>query len=85
MRKLKKKKMILNLKTDGIIFNFNKFKNWIDLASNIYRDTNLLKTPENKQYNIKILLNKLKKYNPTKPKKIEAKKRNLNCFRKIGK
>ena len=50
MRKLKKKKMILNLKTDGTIFNFNKFKNWIDLASNIYRDTNLLKTPENKQY-----------------------------------
>ena len=31
------------VKTDGSIFNFNKFKNSIDLASNIYRDKNLLK------------------------------------------
>ena len=44
------------VKTDGTIFNFNKFKNSIDLASNIYRDKNLLKDPENKQHDIKILL-----------------------------
>ena len=31
------------VKTDGTIFNFNKFKNSLDLASNIYRDKNLLK------------------------------------------
>ena len=30
------------IKTDGTIFNFNKFKNSLDLASNIYRDKNLL-------------------------------------------
>ena len=47
------------VKTDGTIFNFNKFKNSLDLASNIYRDKNLLKDAENKQSDIKILLNKL--------------------------
>ena len=44
------------VKTDGTIFNFNKFKNSIDLASNIYRDKNLLKDAENKKHDIKILL-----------------------------
>ena len=62
------------VKTDGTIFNFNKFKNSIDLASNIYRNKNLLKDAENKQRNIKVLLNKLRNYNPRKPKKIEAQK-----------
>ena len=57
------------VKTDGTIFNFNKFKNSLDLASNIYRDKNLLKDMSNEQYDIKILLNKLRNYNPTKPKK----------------
>ena len=43
------------VKTDGTIFNFNKFKNSIDLASNIYRDKNLLKDAENKQHETKQL------------------------------
>ena len=50
MRKLKKKKMILMLKN-----LFNKFKISIDLASNIYRDKNLLKDAENKQHETKQL------------------------------
>ena len=71
------------VKTDGTIFNFNKFKNSIDLASNIYRDKKLLKDAENEQHNIKILLNKLRNYNPTKPKKIEAKKETLIAAEKL--
>ena len=46
----------------------------LDLASNIYRDKNLLKDTENEQKEIKILLNKLRKYNPTKLKKKMPKK-----------
>ena len=57
------------VKTDGTIFNFNKFKTSLDLASNIYRNMNLLKDAENTQHDLKILLNELRNYNPTKPKK----------------
>ena len=57
------------VKTDGTIFNFNKFKTSLDLASNIYRNMNLLKDAENRQHDLKILLNKVRNYNPTKPKK----------------
>ena len=60
------------VKTDGTIFNFNKFKNSIDLASNIYRDKNLLKDAENEQHD-------------TKTKKDRSQKRNLNCCRKVVK
>ena len=51
------------IKTDGTIFNFNKFKNSIDFASNIYRDKKLLEETENEQHDINILLNKLRNYN----------------------
>ena len=34
------------VKSDGTIFNFNKFKNSLDLASNIYRNKELLKDAE---------------------------------------
>ena len=34
------------VKSDGTIFNFNKFKNSLDLASNIYRNKELLKDSE---------------------------------------
>ena len=43
------------------------------MASNIYRDKKLLKDAENKQHNLKILLNKLRNHSPTKPKNIKAK------------
>ena len=65
--KIKKEKIDIDpekfvcVKTDETVFNFNKFKNSLDLASNIYRNKNLLKDAENEQYDIKILLNKLKK------------------------
>ena len=71
------------VKTDGTIFNFNKFKNSLDLASNIYRNRKLLKDAENKQSEIKILLNKLRKYNPTKLKKINAKEETLSVAEKL--
>ena len=35
------------VKTDGTIFNFNKFKTSLDLTSNIYRKESLLKDAEN--------------------------------------
>ena len=59
MWKLKKEKNDSNpekfvcVKTGGTIFNFNKFKISIDLASDTYRDKNLLKDVENKQSNKK--------------------------------
>ena len=53
------------------------------MARKIYRDNNLLKEAENEQYDIKILLNKLRNYNPTKPKKIEAKKETLIAAEKL--
>ena len=43
------------LKTDGTIFNFNKFKTSLDLAWNIYRKKSWLKDAENEQSEIKIL------------------------------
>ena len=75
LRKLKKQRNDIDpekcvcVKTDGTIFNFNKFKTSLDLASNIYRNMNLLKDAENTQHDLKILLNELRNYNPTKPKK----------------
>ena len=54
-----------------------------DLASNIYRDKNLLKDAENKQSNIKILLKKLRNYNPTKPKNIKPKEETLSAAEKL--
>ena len=71
------------VKTNATIFNFNKFKNSLDLASNIYRNKKLLKDEENKQSEIKILLNKLRKYNPTKLKKINAKEETLSAAEKL--
>ena len=53
------------------------------MVSNIYRDKNLLKDAENKQSDIKILLNKLRNYNPTKPKKIKAKEETLIAAEKL--
>ena len=53
------------------------------MASNIYRDKNLLKDAENKQSDIKVLLNKLRSYNPTKPKKIKAKEETLSAAEKL--
>ena len=71
------------VKTDGTILNFNKFKNSLDLASNIYRNKNLLKNAENEQNEIKILLNQLRNCNPTKLKKTNAKKETLSAAEKL--
>ena len=71
------------VKTDGTIFNFSKFKTSLDLASNIYTNKKVLKNEENKQSEIKILLNKLIKYNPTKLKKISAKEEIVSAAEKL--
>ena len=76
-------KKFVCVKTDGTIFNFNKSKNSLDLASNVYRNRKLLKDAENKQSEIKILLNKLRNYNPTKLKKIKAKEETLSAAEKL--
>ena len=83
MRKLQKKKKEKNDIDPGTIFNFSKFKTSLDLASNIYKNKKLLKDAENKQSEIKILLNKLRKYNPTKLKKIKAKEEILSAAGKL--
>ena len=71
------------VKTDGTIFNFDKFRNSLDLSSNIYRDKSLLKDAENEQHEIKILLNKLRNYNLTKLKKIKVKEETLSAAEKL--
>ena len=73
----------LCVKTDETIFNLNKLKNSLDVASNIYKNKKLLKDAENEQQDIKILLNKLRKYNPTKAKKIKAKEETLSAAEKL--
>ena len=87
LRKLKKNDIdsekFFCVKTDGTISNFNEFKNSFDLASNIYRKKSLLKDAENKQNDIKILLNKLRKYSPTNLKKIKAKEETLSAAEKL--
>ena len=89
--KLQKKKNDIDsekcvcVKTDETIFNFIKIKNPLDLASNIYGNKSLLKDAEDKQNEIKILLNKLRKYSPTKIKKDKSQRRNIKCCRKIVK
>ena len=74
---------IVFVKSDRTIFNFHKFKISLDLASNIYRDKNSLKDAKNEQNEIKILLNKLGNYNPTKSKKIKTKKETLSAGKKL--
>ena len=71
------------VKTDGTTFNFNKLKNSLDVASNIYKNKKLLKDAENEQHDIKILSNKLRKYNPTKAKKIKTKEETLSAAEKL--
>ena len=71
------------VKTDGTIFNFNKFKNSLDLTSDIYRNQSLFKNAENKQNELRILLNDLKNYNPTSQKKVRAKEETLSAAEKL--
>ena len=49
---------------------------WLQIFTEI---RNYLKMQKNEQCNIKILSNKLRKYNPTKAKKIKAKEETLNA------
>ena len=70
------------VKTYGTIFNFNKFKTSLDLASNIYGNNKLLKDAVYKQSEIKILVKKIK-YSPTKLKKIKAKEETLSSVGKL--
>ena len=65
------------------LFFFNTIKNSLDLASNIYRNKNLLKNAENEQNEIKILLNKLRNCNLTNLKKKNAKKETLSAAEKL--
>ena len=71
------------VKTDGTIFDFNKFKTSVNLVSNIYRNKSLLKYAENKKHDTKILLNKLRTYNPTKLKKVKAKEETISAAEKL--
>ena len=58
------------VKTDGKVFNFSIFKYSLEFASNIYhKDENSLKDTKNKQYEMLILLNRLKQYKPSNLKK----------------
>ena len=47
------------------------------------QNKSLLKDTENKQNEIKILLNKIKKYNPTKLKNINVKEETLSAAEKL--
>ena len=53
------------------------------MAPDVYKNKSLLKNAEDKQNEIKILLNKLKNYNPTSLKKIKAKEETLIAAEKL--
>ena len=53
------------------------------MTSNIYKNKGLFKDAENKQQEIKILLNKLRNYNPTTLKRIKAKEETLIAAEKL--
>ena len=53
------------------------------MASHIYRNKSLFKNAENKQNELRILLNELKNYNPTSQKKIKAKEETLSAVEKL--
>ena len=53
------------------------------MASNICKNKSLLKDAEDKQNEIKILLNKLRKYSPTNLKKIKSKEEILSAAEKL--
>ena len=55
----------------------------MNLVSNIYRNKSLLKYAENKKHDTKILLNKLRTYNPTKLKKVKAKEETISAAEKL--
>ena len=53
------------------------------MASDNYRNKSLIKNEEDKQNEIKILLNKLRKYSPTNLKKIKTKEETLRAVEKL--
>ena len=67
----------------GLFLTLINSKNSIELASNIYKNKNLLKDAETKQYEIKMILNKLRSYNPTKSNKIKAKEETLSAAEQL--
>ena len=73
------------VKFDRTIFDFNAFKNSLNLASNIYSGKISLKKAKNSQYKLFTLPNGLKEYNPTKPDKIKSRKETLNDAEKVYK
>ena len=67
------------VKSDGTTCNFNIFKNSLEFAANIYNVKISLKEAKNKQYEMLLLLEKLKNYNPINSKKIKSKKETVKA------
>ena len=70
-------------KTDGTKYNFNHFLLTFKFIEKIHNYEITLNIAINDQTEIKILINKLNDYNPTKPEKIEEKKRVLKSAKKL--
>ena len=71
-------------KTDGPKYDFNRFLLPLKFIEKIYNYKITLDKAIEDKTNLKILINKLNGYNPTKPKKIKEKKRVLESARKLS-
>ena len=71
-------------KTDGPKYDFNHFLLPLKFIEKIYNYKITLDKAIEDQTNLKILINKLNGYNPTKQKKIKEKKRVLESARKLS-
>ena len=81
-RELEKAELVCT-KTDGTKYNFNRFLLPYKFIGNIYNYEITLDEAINIQTELKILINKLNNYNPTKIGKTEEKTRVLESARKL--
>ena len=70
-------------KAGGTKYNFNRFLLTFKFIEKIHNYEITLNIAINDQIELKILINKLNDYNPTKPEKIEEKKRVLKSAKKL--
>ena len=69
--KSNKNKSFLCIHSDGTQYDFNQYRDLNQYGSEIYNGKISIEDAKDEQYEMKILINKLKMYNPTSLKKAE--------------
>ena len=70
-------------KTDGTLYDFNKFSFLLKFASKIYILDLTLQEAEDEKLSLKILMNNLNKYNPRNSSKVNEKNNTLVSVKKL--